>query len=263
MMIDPTAERDTDKDWKAIAEADPFWGVLSVEQYRGKELPDEQRSSFYNSGAVLVENILRDIRLHFDKDFVPTRALDFGCGVGRLLVPIARHTKGEAVGVDVAPNMLAHAQRYAEESNLSNIALVLGDDNLSNVSGDFDFITSHIVFQHIPPSRGYLIAARLILLLRPGGVGSLQLTFAKDRKFFLHESVTAEFYRRDGGTIHDLVSRPRQLPVGTVQMFDYDLNNLVAILASLDIGEIVTRITNDDGHLGVHFLFRRKGPGQP
>jgi len=256
-MIDQAAERDTDTDWRAIAKSDPYWGVLSIEEYRGQELSGERLAKFYQSGVDLVGAILQRIRLHFDANFEPTRALDFGCGVGRLLVPIARYTKGEAVGVDVAPDMLAHARRYADELRMSNITLVPGDDTLSRISGDFDFINSYIVFQHIPPSRGYVLFARLISMLRPGGIGSLQFAFAKARKHFHHESGTAEFYRRDGNIIHDVVSRPLNLPVGTVQMYDYDLNNLVATLARFGIREMMTGITNDDGHLGAHFIFRR------
>lgn len=251
-------ERDTDADWNAIAEAHPFWGVLSVDHFLGTSLSEERLNDFNNTGVLFVDNIFKQIRSHFDKDFAPTRSLEFGCGVGRLLIPIACQTKGEVIGVDVAPGMLALARHYADESHLSNVTLVQADDELSNVSGDFDFINSHIVFQHIPPSRGYHIATRLISLLRPRGIGSLQFTFAKDRKFFIHEAATAEFYRRDGGTIHDLVFRERKIPVGTVQMFDYDLNNLIAIFACLGITDIVIKITNDDGHLGAHCFFRQK-----
>ena len=33
-MVVRDTDRDTDLDWKTIAESDPFWGVLSVEDYR-------------------------------------------------------------------------------------------------------------------------------------------------------------------------------------------------------------------------------------
>jgi SAM-dependent methyltransferase len=258
-MVVRDTDRDTDLDWNTIAESDPFWGVLSVEDYRGQDLKNEQQERFYNTGQLLVENIMRDIRLHLDKDFAPNRSLDFGCGVGRLLIPIARHTSGEAIGIDIAPNMLALAQRYADQSNAGNVVLLLADDELSSLTGDFDFINSYIVLQHIPPSRGYSIASKLISMLRPKGVGSLQFTFAKDRKFFMHEAPTARFYRREDDTIRDILPRDANYPPGTVRMFDYDLNNFFALIASCGIEKVVSNLTNDDGHLGVHLIFKRNG----
>jgi 2-polyprenyl-3-methyl-5-hydroxy-6-metoxy-1,4-benzoquinol methylase len=253
------AERDTDTDWRAIAEADPYWGVLSIDRYRGQQLAEDQQADFFKTGEAFVESVVRDARAHFDKHFAPTRSMDFGCGVGRLLIPMARHTEGETVGVDVAPKMLAIAQRHVEQSNLSNVALILGDDELSNVRGDFDLINSFIVFQHIPPTRGYAITSKLLSLLRPQGVASLHYTFAKARKHFMHESGAAAFYRRDGGTIHDLLPTPPKLKVGSVHMFDYDLNSLMALFAVHGITGLIAKSINHDGHLGVHFIFRR-GP---
>jgi SAM-dependent methyltransferase len=257
-MAELDNEGDTDLDWKKIAEAEPFWGVLSLDQYKGRQLGDEQAASFFRSGDLLVESIVKDIRQTFDGNFTPTRSLDFGCGVGRLLLPIARLTLGEAVGIDVAPNMLAIADRYVKQSGLTNVTLVLGDDDLSQLTGNFDFINSYIVLQHIPPARGYAIVQKLLSMLRPKGIGSLQFTFAKDRKFFQHEAWTARFYRRDGGTIHDLLPKPLRYPQGTIRMFDYDLNNFHALLATNGIRKSVTNMTNDDGHLGVHMIFRRE-----
>ena len=83
--------RDTDKDWTTIAETDPYWGVLSVEDFRGEELSDGARQTFFDSGKAFVENTFAFIRRHIDAGFAPARSLDFGCGVGRLLIPIAAH----------------------------------------------------------------------------------------------------------------------------------------------------------------------------
>ena len=108
--------------------------------------------------------------------------------MGRLLIPLRAIRLEKPSEIDVAPNMLALARRYADQCNVGNVILLLADDELSSVTGDFDFINSYIVLQHIPPLRGYSIASKLISMLRPKGVGSLQFTFAKDRKFFMRKS---------------------------------------------------------------------------
>ena len=41
-------------------------------------------------------------------------------------------------------------------------------------------------------------------------------------------------------------------------MFDYDLNNFNALLATSGIRKAFTNMTNDDGHLGVHMIFMRE-----
>ena len=98
------------------------------------------------------------------------RALEIGCGPGRLLRPMSRFF-GEIHGVDVSDEMVrlarekladvphAHAH-HAPNSNLEAFA----DDS-------FDFVYSYAVFQHIPSREvvfGYLEEARRVL--KPGGI---------------------------------------------------------------------------------------------
>lgn len=255
--------RDTDKDWTKIAEEQPYWGVLSVDEYKGTELADDVRQQFFRSGRDLVQNTFAFVKRHVNPQFKPQRSLDFGCGVGRLLIPIAQFS-GEAVGVDVAPRMLDLAKSNFERAGIANASVVLGDDALSAVTGKFDFVNTYIVMQHIPPSRGYVILQKLLQLLNPGGVASIQLTYAKARRFMSHEIGRARFYRRDGQVIYDLISDHSEPPPGSVTMFDYDLNQVMAIISTVAGSPIMTLATNDDGHLGVQFIFSTKAaPRQP
>jgi SAM-dependent methyltransferase len=247
-------------DWTAIAETDPYWGVLADERYRGQELAEAERADFYNSGKVLVDVILQEVRSNLDANFAPTRSLDFGCGVGRLLIPLARRTKGEAVGVDVAPKMIEITRRHVEQCGLSNVTLVLGNDELSNVTGDFDLINSFLVFQHIPPPRGYAITAKLLTLLRPGGVACLHYSFARDRRILIHNTGNMAFYRVDGRALHDLSPPPpssRKLKVGAVHMFDYDLNHLTIMLAVERITRFILKMDDQGGHMCAYIIFKR------
>src|ERR1044071_7238075 len=97
--------RDTDQDWKKIAETDPYWGVVSAEEFRAGQINDESLAKFFAGGEQFIGNVFALIRAHLPGTFEPKRSLDFGCGVGRLLAPIARRSQ-TAVGVDVAPRML-------------------------------------------------------------------------------------------------------------------------------------------------------------
>ena len=137
------------------------------------------------------------------------------------------------------------------------MTLIQGDDGLTGVPGEFDFINTDIVLQHIPPARGLALIERLLTRLRPGGVAAMQLTYAKGRRFLEHEGRHARFYRRHDGMLVDVAPLPDELPEGTISMFDYDLNSVVAILSMYAGHPILMLPTNNDDHLSVNFVFRR------
>jgi 2-polyprenyl-3-methyl-5-hydroxy-6-metoxy-1,4-benzoquinol methylase len=248
--------RDTDADWKALASEDPYWAVLSSDAFRSANLTRETLEFFYASGEEYVQEIIDIINRHLRPNFSPRRCLDFGCGVGRLLAPMARRA-AQVVGVDVAEGMLEIAKRHLEQERITNVTLALGDDTLSRIDGRFDFINSYIVLQHIPPERGYRIFERLIQLLEAGGVAALQVTYAKGRKVWPYEASRARFFRRDGGVIHDIAPQEQDGAVGTVSMFDYDLNQLMAIVTLYAEPIVIVQQMSDDAHLGVRFIFIR------
>src|SRR6185369_10701730 len=107
-------------------------------------------------------------------------ALDFGCGVGRLTLPLARRAL-RVVACDVAPTMLVHARRNAESAGLHNIEFINSEDLAGLAPGEFDFICSLLVFQYIPAAAGYEILRALMALLAPGGVAAIQVTFRQPR----------------------------------------------------------------------------------
>ncbi|HTW29262.1 MAG TPA: class I SAM-dependent methyltransferase [Acetobacteraceae bacterium] len=248
--------RDTNRDWSKVAEENPYWGVLSCEQFRGRELSPEARAQFFASGEELIANILAFARRHIDPQFRPRRSLDFGCGVGRLLIPMARVSQ-EAVGVDIAPSMLELTRRNLRAAGISNATAVTSDDTLSRVEGEFNFVNSFIVLQHIPPERGYGLIARLLQALAVGGIGSLQLTYAKEARFRPFDNARSRYFRREGAITYDLVPVATTPPEGTITMFDYDLNQLMLMVAEVAGQPVMVLPSNHDGHMGVHMIFKK------
>ena len=100
--------------------------------------------------------------------------LEIGCGVGRLLVPLA-HRVAVAHGVDISPVMIGKSKEYAADA--PNVRTALTDGTFSHLpDASLDFVFSFIVFQHIPeraPIRRYVEEAARVL--RPGGVFRFQL----------------------------------------------------------------------------------------
>jgi SAM-dependent methyltransferase len=245
--------RDTDADWQRVAQENPYWGVLSEEDYRGDALSTAAEERFFATGEKYVGDVLGFINRHLVPDFRPDRALDFGCGVGRLLIPIAKVSR-EAVGVDAAPRMLDLARAHIDRHRLGNVELVRGDDTLSGVRGRFNFVNTFIVLQHIPPERGTALLRRLLNLLEVGGVFSIHMTYAKARRFFMHESPRALYYRREGKQIVDLIRDEAEHPEGVITMFDYDLNEVVLSIARVSGSPVMLLPTEHDGHMGVHLI---------
>lgn len=249
--------RDTDKDWKNVSASEPYWAVLSVDRFRGRTLSQKDLDAFFDSGESYLRYVLDCVRSFLAPGFEINRALDFGCGVGRLAIPIARAAHGEVIGVDVAPEMLKLCAEHARERKVTNLKLVEGDDRLSQAPGPFNFINTFIVLQHIPPERGVAIIGELLARLEVGGIGVFQMTYGKARKFLKHEEARAPYYRREGQTIIELATRPDLRPEGSITMFDYDLNRVFAVLQEATTFPMIVRPTDDDGHIGVQVMLKK------
>ncbi len=162
-------------EWEKQGKKDPYFGVLSDEKFRTRQIDAAARAEFFESGERHVAACFEIVQRCLAPSFAPRRALDFGCGVGRLVIPLARRCR-EVVGVDVSPAMLAEARRNCDENGLGNVTLVEGRDGLGPVTGTFDFVHTFIVLQHIPVPKGERIIAEMVARLEPGGVGAIQFT---------------------------------------------------------------------------------------
>ena len=107
-MADLRSFRRLARNWEALGEADPLFGVLSDPTKAGGRWDSGE---FFASGHAHVQKLLRtlaDVRASYE----PGACLDFGCGVGRLTVPLSA-SFARTVGVDVARPMIDAAKRYA------------------------------------------------------------------------------------------------------------------------------------------------------
>jgi len=103
------------------------------------------------------------------------RALEIGCGPGRLLIPMSRHF-GEIHGVDISDEMVALAKQKLAGTPNAHAHVNSGSDLSLFENGYFDFVYSWIVLQHIPSKDvvlSYLREARRVL--KPGGILACQV----------------------------------------------------------------------------------------
>ena len=118
-------KRNSDRDWELFAKIGPYYAVATKDQYHKSNLHDEVVAQFFESGKEQVDQVLQIIDAHLVPGFQPQRALDFGCGVGRLVVPLATLCQS-VVGVDVSVSMLAEAKKNCEMHGISNVELFPG-----------------------------------------------------------------------------------------------------------------------------------------
>ncbi len=235
----------TDLQWKRFGRVDPYFGVLSDERFHKERLSEENKAEFFRSGKEHISQVASFIRSKIDPEFSPKRTLDFGCGVGRLL-PALCELSAEVVGVDVSPSMLAEAQSNCPFPNLTLS---------SKAAGEFDFIHSVLVFQHIAIKRGEVIFADLVNRLH--GVGAIQFTYRS------RHSALGNFAR----TLRRLLPFPlngiwnlsQGRPFSYPWMFvgEYNLSRIVGILGDLQCHDIHVVPMNQGMVDGCMLIFRR------
>ena len=256
---------ESDHEWERIGHKEPYYGVLSSERFRSPTLSPDAREAFFASGASHVADVLATVRRRLDPRFRPRRALDFGCGVGRLLIPLSAECEA-VVGIDVSESMLAEAKKNLAERGLTNTTLVKSDDRLSRLEGTFDLIHSYIVFQHIPVPRGEAIIESLGRRLNPGGVGVIHVPFHRSASR-LRKMVN--WARKTLPGVHALVNvaQGRPAPSPHYQMNSYDLRRLHLVLQRNGMDEVFTRLLCAEGIHGVILFFQRPltdaGAGRP
>jgi 2-polyprenyl-3-methyl-5-hydroxy-6-metoxy-1,4-benzoquinol methylase len=160
----------TDAAWRKWGERDPYFGVVTHDEYRADRI-EENFDAFFNTGRHEIATVLDQIKRQYGA-IATTRALDFGSGVGRLVLPLAE-IFDQVVGVDISEAMHAEARKNAARAGLQRVEFVHSDDALSAVTGKFDLVHSYITLQHIPIERGLAITNRLLGALNPGGVAAL------------------------------------------------------------------------------------------
>jgi ubiquinone/menaquinone biosynthesis C-methylase UbiE len=162
-------------DWTALGTFDPLWAVIATPDRRHDKWDPE---AFLATGRREVSAALQHVR---DLGLTPARerALDFGCGAGRLTVALADQVQS-AVGVDISPSMLAKAR---ELDPTGRCEFIENDhDDLSLFENDsFDIVFSSLVLQHLPASLAKVYLAEMLRVLGPAGVLIVQLATGPDR----------------------------------------------------------------------------------
>jgi 2-polyprenyl-3-methyl-5-hydroxy-6-metoxy-1,4-benzoquinol methylase len=242
-----------EKKWEYFGETNPYFAVSTFDKFKSENLDDAALVDFFESGEQYVERIWQEIENNFQSRFQPRQAIDFGCGVGRITLPLAKRCD-KIVGVDISENMLKEARLNSEKFNLNNVSFVKGNDDLSKFSGEFDFIHSFIVFQHIEPKIGEAIFKELVAGLSPGGVGVLHFTYFENHSSFA-QKLRFRIYRDFSWTYHlrNFIKRENE---HLIPLYLYDLNRLLLVLQENDCHKCQIRFSQH-GAEGALLFFQK------
>jgi 2-polyprenyl-3-methyl-5-hydroxy-6-metoxy-1,4-benzoquinol methylase len=250
--------RDPAGHWERFGRLDPYYGVYSLDEFHRGNLGDVELERFFASGEEHVEKVFGSIRRSVASDFTPATVLDHGCGVGRLLIPFARRVE-RVVGLDVSPSMLREARRNCDMRGLAHVELLTAD-RLDALAPEFDLVHSFIVLQHIPPRKGEQIFETLASLVRPGGVGVVQVPIAAAGWRTRAHTWTIRRVPYASNLANVLHHRPWSYP--HMQMNVYRLNSLARLLMRQGYEDVHAELLAGDpgrpGYASCMMMFRRR-----
>jgi SAM-dependent methyltransferase len=156
--------------WDELATKDAMWAVLTGPLATGRSWDQD---AFFATGVAEIDSVLDRVRR---AGVIPRfhRALDFGCGLGRLTQALAGQFE-KADGVDISSAMIARAREFNRFGDRCHYHLNQTDRLAAFADGTFDFVYSVITLQHMDPqySRGYI--EEFFRVARPGGIVVFQL----------------------------------------------------------------------------------------
>ena len=148
---------------------DPMYAVLTRKGYAGGGWDPE---AFFRRGREEIGEIMARVDA---LGLAPARgrALDFGCGAGRLTQALADEFD-EVLGLDIAGSMVRAARHHNRHGDRVRYQVNAGDRLVGLDDASFDFVYSSKTLQHIPPVHARRYIAEFMRVLRPGGATVFQ-----------------------------------------------------------------------------------------
>ena len=156
--------------WQRFGLLDPLWAIATEPDAKGNRWDLER---FFEIGRSTVAATLPPV-LALRPDLGRARALDFGCGVGRLTRGLEAFFEG-VVGVDVAASMIEKARELSPADSRCSYVLNEQPDLQIFEDASFDFVLSFIVLQHMRQDYQTRYLHEFLRVLKPAGLCLFQL----------------------------------------------------------------------------------------
>jgi SAM-dependent methyltransferase len=220
-----------DPRWEVFAAREPYFAVLTAPKFLRAQLTPDAEREFFESGEMLVDYMFRLIEARLAPDFAPTSILEYGCGVGRLAIPLARRAGrrgGRVLAVDRSPVMLGLARREAERRAVGNIVFAPPAEFRAE-DRSFDFACCYLVLQRMREHEGLRVIREVLARLAPGGIAAFSIPYQST----VGPAVRALRWGRErlpfvNSLINLLRGQPRSDPF--IASHTYDLSRLVNVI---------------------------------
>lgn len=156
--------------WDTLGKADPFWAILSDPAKKGGKWETEE---FFRSGRLAVKNLMEHAA-SLKKDLPHKKALDFGCGAGRLTQALCEYFEN-CYGVDIAPSMIDLANKFNRFGYRCRYFVNETEDLRIFEDESFDFVITFLVLQHMKPEFSKSYMREFLRVLSPGGLAVFQV----------------------------------------------------------------------------------------
>jgi len=160
--------------YEKLGEKAPLYAVLSEESY------NTDPESVFAAGRKEIADVLDDLR-NLKLELRTGRALDFGCGVGRLSQALCQEFE-RVDGIDISDSMVRSARGFNQHGDQCTYHVNTNDDLRLFEDDTFDFVYSNITLQHIPPEYALRYIAEFFRVLRPGGVALFHVPGGKSHR---------------------------------------------------------------------------------
>lgn len=186
----PRSLQQTRANWERFAAEDPLWSILTEPEMRGGGWDPD---AFFQSGAETVEAEMENLK-KLVPDRATGRALDFGCGVGRLTQGLAPFYD-EIVGIDISAGMIEQAKSFNRDPEKMRFLQNTSADLNLLASDQFDLVLSLITLQHMAPRHALRYLAEFVRVARPGGLIVVQAPARRIRANTFPRRIRQRFLR--------------------------------------------------------------------
>jgi len=243
--------------WEEFGRTDPLYAILTCE---GKERHGWDTDEFFACGKSEIDALVSYIE-HLGVSMARRKALDFGCGVGRLTQALGFYFD-EVNGVDIASSMISLAQKYNQHG--ARCKYFVNDRcDLSLFSEDsFDLVYSNITLQHMPPRYSKNYIKELIRVSSPSGLLIFQLPGAAQTVSELEVTISKKIRIMIPGALLKVYHRVRyggSKPV--MQMYAVRETEVAALInrCGAELLDIVQEPMGEEGWMSLRYCVRKRG----
>lgn len=231
--------KDLQWNWNEFGKTDFLWRKLTGKGERGNKW---RINEFFKTGIIEIDKVIKQIK-SLEIKLTYKRALDFGCGPGRLTQPLVKYFD-EVHGVDISFSMIGRANKYNRHKNKC-IYHANEKDNLRLFKENyFDFIYTTTTLENMEPKYAKRYIKEFLRILSPKGLLIFQIPSQKIKKYSklkqAFKFVTPTFLHNLHGKIRSelfaLQAKIRNIP--RMEMYCIKYENLIKFVDKIG-GKII------------------------